>query len=56
LVIVPFQTEEAPFGSFELIFYVTLDRLLHLMTTLRSISDSTRFMAWRSLGIGNRRI
>jgi len=39
------QTEEALFAALWWIFYVTHDWLLRLMTTLPSISDSTRFIA-----------
>jgi len=41
-----FQTEKVPFDGLGLTFYVTSNRLLHLTTTLRSVSNSTRFIAF----------
>ena len=39
------QTEEAPFAAFRITFCVNNNRLLHLMTIFRSVSDSTRVVA-----------
>jgi len=38
-----FLTEKPPFAELVIISYVTHDRLTHSLTTLRSVSDSTRF-------------
>jgi len=39
-----FQIKETSFAALKKTFCVRRDRFLHLMTTLHSISDSTRFI------------
>jgi len=41
-----FQTKEAVFAALRRTFYVNHKRLLHVMAICRSVSDSTRVIAF----------